>query len=109
MAHAGVVTFHRLDDDLTRVMVDMDFVPQGMIEKMASGMRFVKRAVEADLARFKAYVEMGQAEELDYHAKPAEREGEKQSDDDDKTRSGGEKDEASDSGEERRQPASASR
>jgi hypothetical protein len=76
MAHAGVVTFHRLDDELTRVMVDMDFVPQGMVEKMASGLRFVKRAVQADLARFKAYVELGQAEELEYHAKPAEREGE---------------------------------
>src|ERR671936_715104 len=76
MAHAGVVTFHRLDDELTRVMVDMDFVPQGMVEKMASGLRFVKRAVQADLARFKAYVELGQAEELEYHSKPAEREGE---------------------------------
>jgi uncharacterized membrane protein len=76
MAHAGVVTFHKLDDELTRVMVDMDFVPQGMIEKMASGLRFVKRAVQADLARFKAYVEMGQAEDLEYHSKPAEREGE---------------------------------
>ena len=76
MAHTGVVTFHRLDDELTRVMVDMDFVPQGMVEKMASGLRFVKRAVQADLARFKAYVELGEAEELEYHAKPAEREGE---------------------------------
>jgi uncharacterized membrane protein len=81
MAHAGVVTFHRLDDELTRVMVDMDFVPQGMIEKMASGLRFVKRAVQADLARFKAYVEMGQAEDLEYHPKPAEREGEGQKED----------------------------
>ena len=81
MAHAGVVTFHRLDDELTRVMVDMDFVPQGMIEKMASGLRFVKRAVQADLARFKAYVELGQAEELEYHSKPAEREGEEKKDD----------------------------
>jgi uncharacterized membrane protein len=78
MAHAGVVTFHKLDDELTRVMVDIDFVPQGMIEKMASGLRFVKRAVQADLARFKAYVEMGQAEDLEYHSKPAEREGEGQ-------------------------------
>src|SRR5438105_14053265 len=81
MAHAGVVTFHKLDDELTRVMVDMDFVPQGMIEKMASGLRFVKRAVQADLARFKAYVELGQAEELEYHSKPAEREGEGKEDD----------------------------
>jgi uncharacterized protein YndB with AHSA1/START domain len=75
MAHAGVITFHRLEKNLTRVMVDMDFVPQGMIEKMASGMRFVKRAVQADLARFKAYVEFAEAEELEYHASPEEREG----------------------------------
>jgi polyketide cyclase/dehydrase/lipid transport protein len=83
MAHAGVVTFHKLDDELTRVMVDMDFVPQGMIEKMASGLRFVKRAVQSDLARFKAYVELGEAEGLEYQSKPAEREGEGQEDDKD--------------------------
>jgi uncharacterized membrane protein len=83
MAHSGVVTFHKLDDELTRVMVDMDFVPQGMIEKMASGLRFVKRAVQADLARFKAYVEMGEAEDLEYHSKPAEREGEDKKDEKD--------------------------
>src|ERR671934_1775351 len=65
-SHSGVVTFHKLDTSLTRVMVDMDFRPNGMIEKMASGLRFVKRAVEADLARFKAYVEMGEAKGLDY-------------------------------------------
>ena len=84
MAHAGVVTFHRLEKNLTRVMVDMDFVPQGMIEKMASGMRFVKRAVEADLARFKAYVELGEAKELEYNVKPAEREGDEKNKDEDK-------------------------
>jgi uncharacterized membrane protein len=65
-SHEGVVSFHKLDDRLTRVMVDLDFHPSGMIEKMASGMRFVKRAVEADLARFKAYVELGEAEGLEY-------------------------------------------
>ncbi|MFL5951066.1 MAG: SRPBCC family protein [Gaiellaceae bacterium] len=65
-SHSGVVTFHKLDTSLTRVMVDMDFHPSGMIEKMASGLRFVKRAVEADLARFKAYVEMGEARGLEY-------------------------------------------
>ena len=90
MAHAGVVTFHRLDDDLTRVMVDIDFVPQGIVEKMASGLRFVKRAVQADLARFKAYVELGQAEELEYHAKPAEREGEGTQEDEPRSETDGE-------------------
>ena len=65
-SHEGVVSFHKLDDKLTRVMVDLDFHPSGMMEKMASGMRFVKRAVQADLARFKAYVELGEAEGLEY-------------------------------------------
>jgi uncharacterized membrane protein len=60
-AHAGVVSFHRLDDNLTRVMVTMDFRPSGLFEKMASGLRFVKRAVQADLARFKSYVEFEEA------------------------------------------------
>ena len=65
-SHTGVITFHKLDTHLTRVMLDIDFHPSGMIEKMASGLRFVKRAVEADLARFKAYVELGEAKGLDY-------------------------------------------
>jgi len=71
MSHKGVVSFHRLDDNLTRVMVTMEFEPNGMMEKMASGLRFVKRAVQADLARFKAYVEMEDAKGIDYRA-PAE-------------------------------------
>jgi len=64
--HKGVVTFHKLAPNLTRVMVDMEFEPTGMIEKMASGLRFVKRAVQADLARFKAYVELQDAKGIDY-------------------------------------------
>jgi uncharacterized membrane protein len=62
-AHTGRVTFHPLatgEDDgepLTRVMATIDFTPTGMVEKMASGMRFVKRATESDLARFKAFIE----------------------------------------------------
>jgi Polyketide cyclase / dehydrase and lipid transport len=109
MAHAGVVTFHKLDDELTRVMVDMDFVPQGMIEKMASGLRFVKRAVQADLARFKAYVELGQAEDLEYHSKPAEREGEGEKDKkDEKDEKGDEpRGESNGSGDESRERESA--
>ena len=65
-AHAGIVSFHSLDKNLTRIMVTMDFKPSGMIEKMGSGLRFVKRAVQADLARFKAYVEMDDAKGLEY-------------------------------------------
>ena len=96
--HSGVISFHRLDKNLTRVLVTLDFVPSGMIEKMASGMRFVKRAVEADLARFKAYVEFGDAEGLEYRSQPEEmeqhRDGDDKGGDDDaqsRGESGGEK------------------
>ena len=72
--HSGVISFHRLDKNLTRVLVTVDFVPSGMIEKLGSGLRFAKRAVEADLARFKAYIEFGDAKDLEYRAQPEEME-----------------------------------
>jgi hypothetical protein len=81
--HSGVVSFHKLDSNLTRVLVTVDFLPSGMIEKIASGMRFVKRAVEADLARFKAYVELGDAKGLEYKSKPADMEQHREGDDED--------------------------
>ena len=90
MQHSGIVSFHKLDNNLTRVMVDMDFVPTGVVEKMASGMRFVKRAVQADLARFKAYVEFIDAKDLEYKSSPAEMEQNRDGGDEDE---GGEKDE----------------
>jgi uncharacterized membrane protein len=72
MEHKGLITFHKLADNLTRVMVTMEFEPSGMVEKMASGLRFVKRAVQADLARFKAYVEMAEAKGIEYRPNPEE-------------------------------------
>jgi uncharacterized membrane protein len=54
----GVVTFHRLSDNLTRIYVNLDFQPKGMFEKAASGMRLSRRALRSDLMRFKAFVEM---------------------------------------------------
>jgi len=68
MSHKGIVSFHKIDDNLTRVMVEMEFEPNGIIEKMASGLRFVKRAVQSDLARFKAYVEMKDAKGIEYRS-----------------------------------------
>src|SRR5689334_7773956 len=82
--HSGVISFHKLDTNLTRVLVTLDFVPSGILEKMASGMRFVKRAVEADLARFKAYVEFGDVRGLEYKSKPAEMEQNQGAEDDEK-------------------------
>jgi hypothetical protein len=58
LSHTGVVTFHKLSDRLTRIEVSLDIEPHGMFEKMGRGMRFAKRAVRADLHRFKALVEL---------------------------------------------------
>src|SRR4051812_31625695 len=85
MSHHGVVSFHRLDDKLTRVMVDMEFEPTGMIEKMASGLRFVKRAVQADLARFKAHCEMKDAKGIDYRPAGNDEQDDKKKDDDEQS------------------------
>jgi uncharacterized membrane protein len=55
--NAGVVTFHRLDDDRSRVMVQMDFVPEGLKEKLGSALGAPDRRVQGDLERFKELIE----------------------------------------------------
>jgi uncharacterized membrane protein len=62
ITHTGVVTFHELADRLTRVEVSVDVQPGSLLEKAARGMRHIKRAVRADLARFKALIEMQEVE-----------------------------------------------
>jgi uncharacterized membrane protein len=54
----GVVTFHSLSDNLTRIAITMDFQPKGLFEKTASGTRISRRALKSDLMRFKAFVEL---------------------------------------------------
>lgn len=55
--NAGVVTFHRLDDNHTRVMLQIDYDPQGFIENVGDSLGFVSRRVEGDLERFQAFAE----------------------------------------------------
>ena len=55
--NAGVVTFHRIDDDTTRVMVQMDWAPEGIKEKLGASLNFDERRVEGDLGRFKELIE----------------------------------------------------
>jgi uncharacterized membrane protein len=62
ITHSGVVTFHELAPSLTRIEVNLDVDPGSLIEKAARGMRHVKRAVRADLHRFKAFIEMQELE-----------------------------------------------
>jgi uncharacterized membrane protein len=55
--NAGVVTFHRLDDDTTRVTLQMDVEPDGVVESVGTALGFLDRRVKGDLERFKAFIE----------------------------------------------------
>jgi uncharacterized membrane protein len=62
ITHTGVVTFHELAPRLTRVELTVDVEPGSLLEKAARGMRHIKRAMRADMHRFKAFVEMQELE-----------------------------------------------
>ena len=55
--NAGVVTFHRLDEDSTRVTVQMDWEPEGVLENVGATLGFDDRQVSKDLGRFKEMIE----------------------------------------------------
>ncbi|MFJ7181719.1 SRPBCC family protein [Streptomyces massasporeus] len=59
---AGVVTFHRVQDDTTKVMLQLDFDPRGVAATVGDKPGFVKRQVSGDLARFKEFMEARGAE-----------------------------------------------
>ena len=55
--NAGVVTFHRLGDNQTRIMVQMDWEPDGVLEQVGGALGLDSRRVRADLERFKQLIE----------------------------------------------------
>ena len=55
--NAGVVTFHQLDEGSTRVAVQMDWEPEGIIEKAGAVVGSDSRRVKGDLERFKELIE----------------------------------------------------
>lgn len=55
--HAGVITFHRLNDDTTRVTAQMDLDPEGFAEEAADKLGVLNRRVKGDMERFKDFIE----------------------------------------------------
>ena len=55
--NAGVVTFHRIDDTTTRVMLQLEMYPDDWKEKAAEMTGMVKRQAKKDLERFKEFIE----------------------------------------------------
>jgi hypothetical protein len=45
-------------NQLTWIELNVDFQPEGVFEKLASGLRFHRRAIKTDLQRYKAFAEM---------------------------------------------------
>jgi uncharacterized membrane protein len=60
---AGVVTFHRLSDDRSKVMLQMEFDPEGVVESVGDALGFVRGRVEGDLERFREFIEARGREE----------------------------------------------
>ena len=55
--NAGVATFHHLDDDTTRVTLQIDADPEGLVENVGTALGFLDRRVKGDLERFKEFIE----------------------------------------------------
>ena len=60
--NAGVVTFHHIDDATTRVTLQMDVDPEGIVESAGTALGLLERRVKGDLERFKAFIEERGAE-----------------------------------------------
>lgn len=56
--NAGVVTFHKITNDTTRIMLQMDYEPEGVTENVGDAVGVLSHRVTGDLERFKQFLEM---------------------------------------------------
>ena len=56
-SNAGVVTFHKLDDNRSKIMLQLDWESEGMLEALGAAVGSDDRRVKGDLARFKELIE----------------------------------------------------
>jgi uncharacterized membrane protein len=54
---AGVVTFHRLGDGKTKVMLQMETEPEGVAETAGEAIGVIEHRIKKDLERFKKFIE----------------------------------------------------
>src|SRR5215213_9876348 len=54
---AGVVTFHPLSDAKSKVMLQMEYDPQGIVENVKDAIGVVTQSVQGELERLKQYIE----------------------------------------------------
>jgi uncharacterized membrane protein len=56
--NVGVVAFHPLEGNLTRIMIQIEYHPRGFIENVGNFLRIQRRRVRRDLRLFKHHVEI---------------------------------------------------
>ncbi|MDK1471988.1 SRPBCC family protein [Streptomyces sp. 549] len=59
---AGVVTFHRLDDRRSKVMLQLEYAPEFFADTVADKLGLVRRTAKGDMERFKKFIEERGAE-----------------------------------------------
>lgn len=57
VSQAGVVTFHKLSESTSRVSVQLDWEPEGLVEKAGALLGIDSAAVKGDLKNFKKFIE----------------------------------------------------
>jgi uncharacterized membrane protein len=55
--NAGVVTFHHIDDHTTRVMLQLEYEPDSLLERAGAALGIVGSRIKGDLKRFKEFIE----------------------------------------------------
>ncbi|MEP6888508.1 MAG: SRPBCC family protein [Nitrospirales bacterium] len=55
--NAGVVTFHNISPTTTKVMLQLEYDPETVVEKIGDAVGIVSIRVEGDLQRFKEFIE----------------------------------------------------
>ena len=54
--HSGVVTFHHIDDNTTRIMLQIEYDPEGFVENVGSALGVVKSRMAKDMERFRDFI-----------------------------------------------------
>ena len=55
--NAGVITFHRIADNTTKVMIQIEYGPEGAVEHVGDALGVVSSRISGDLERFKTFIE----------------------------------------------------
>jgi uncharacterized membrane protein len=56
--NGGVVTFHKISEDVTRIMLQMEYEPEGVVENIGDALGAVRMQARGNLEKFKQMLEL---------------------------------------------------